>query len=202
MKKCRWMDRKVEISKEETLAVSEACMATYWPTPGFKGRTFKLCVLTRWDFNFCVRCSPLWEWDEAVSRMSLNACLSTTVNFLDKVSGWPTFNMTRCPDDAKAVGHQTCRKQILWLWTKQEKLKFTSLTISPGTAAVEWLLIMNLLSVQLYSQQWKTIYRMRSDRALYMATYFSQSIAPLWSACTGQHVCLLRWTEACFFVGK
>ena len=24
-----------------------------------KGRTFKLCVLTRWDFNFCVRSSPL-----------------------------------------------------------------------------------------------------------------------------------------------
>ena len=29
------------------------------PTPGCKGRTFKLCVLTRWDFNFCVRSSPL-----------------------------------------------------------------------------------------------------------------------------------------------
>ena len=35
-------------------------MAIYWPTPGFKGRTFKLCVLTRWDFNFCVRSSQLW----------------------------------------------------------------------------------------------------------------------------------------------
>ena len=36
-------------------------MAIYWPTPGFKGRTFKLCVLTRWDrtLNFCVRSSPL-----------------------------------------------------------------------------------------------------------------------------------------------
>ena len=32
-------------------------MATYWPTPGLKGKTFKLCVLTRWDFNF--RSSPL-----------------------------------------------------------------------------------------------------------------------------------------------
>ena len=35
-------------------------MAIYWPTPGFKGRIFKLCVLIRWDFNFCVRSSPLW----------------------------------------------------------------------------------------------------------------------------------------------
>ena len=34
-------------------------MVLYWPTPGFRGRTFKLCVLTRWDFNFCVRGSPL-----------------------------------------------------------------------------------------------------------------------------------------------
>ena len=50
----------VEISKEEkSLAVSVPCIAIYWPTPGFKGRTFKLCVLARWDFNFCVRSSPL-----------------------------------------------------------------------------------------------------------------------------------------------
>ena len=35
-------------------------MAIYLPTPGFKGRTFKLCVLTRWDLNFCVCSSPLW----------------------------------------------------------------------------------------------------------------------------------------------
>ena len=36
-------------------------MALYEPAPGFKGRTFKLCVLIRWDFNFCVRSSPLRE---------------------------------------------------------------------------------------------------------------------------------------------
>ena len=34
-------------------------MAVYWPTPGFKERTFQLCVLNRWDFNFCVQSSPL-----------------------------------------------------------------------------------------------------------------------------------------------
>ena len=34
-------------------------MPIYRPTPGFKGTTFKLCVLTRWDLNFCVRSSPL-----------------------------------------------------------------------------------------------------------------------------------------------
>ena len=41
------------------MVFSLLCMAIYWPTPGLKGRTFKLCVLTRWDFNFCVRSSPL-----------------------------------------------------------------------------------------------------------------------------------------------
>ena len=45
--------------RKKSLAVSVACMAIYWPTPGLKGRTFKLCVLTRWDFNFCIRSSPL-----------------------------------------------------------------------------------------------------------------------------------------------
>ena len=34
-------------------------MARYWPTLGFKRRTFKLCVLIRWDFNFCTHNSPL-----------------------------------------------------------------------------------------------------------------------------------------------
>ena len=41
------------------MAVCVACMAIYWPTPGFKVWTFKLFVVIIWDFNFCVRCSPL-----------------------------------------------------------------------------------------------------------------------------------------------
>ena len=53
-----WTGR-VEYARQKSLAVSVACMAIHWPTPGFKGRTFKVCVLTEWDFNFCVRSSPL-----------------------------------------------------------------------------------------------------------------------------------------------
>ena len=53
-----WKCRKKQ-ERKKSLAVSVACMAIYWPTPGLKGRTFKLCVLTRWDFNFCVRSSPM-----------------------------------------------------------------------------------------------------------------------------------------------
>ena len=44
-------------------------MAIYWSTPGFKGRTFKLCVLTRWDFNFCVRSSPLRGFKEKACKL-------------------------------------------------------------------------------------------------------------------------------------
>ena len=43
-------------------------MAIYWLTPGFKGRTFKLCVHTRWDFNFCVRSTPLRGTDRQTDR--------------------------------------------------------------------------------------------------------------------------------------
>ena len=52
-----WTGR-VEIRKR-FLAVSVAYMTIYWPAPGFKGRTPKLCVLTRWDFNFCIHSSAL-----------------------------------------------------------------------------------------------------------------------------------------------
>ena len=55
----------VEI-KKKFLAVSVACMAIYLPTRGFKGRMSKHCVLTRWDFNFCVRSSPLRGTTEAM----------------------------------------------------------------------------------------------------------------------------------------
>ena len=51
-----WTGR-VEISKKEIPGSKLACMAVYRPTSGFKG--FKLCVLNRWNFNFCVRSSPL-----------------------------------------------------------------------------------------------------------------------------------------------
>ena len=50
--------RRVEISKEE-IPGSKRSMYGYGPTLGFKWRTFKLRDLTRWDFNFCVRSSPL-----------------------------------------------------------------------------------------------------------------------------------------------
>ena len=47
-----------KLARKKSPTVSVACKAIYRPAPGFKGRTLKLCVLTRWDFNFCVRSSP------------------------------------------------------------------------------------------------------------------------------------------------
>ena len=51
--------RSVEISKEE-IPGSKRSMCGYILTYlGCQGRIFKHCVLKRWDFNFCVRGSPL-----------------------------------------------------------------------------------------------------------------------------------------------
>ena len=60
------------------------------------------------------------------------------------------------------------------------------------SVAIEWFLIMNLLSVQLWSPQSIMLF----DHALYMATYSSQNMVPLRSGCTCQHPCLSRWPEA------
>ena len=48
-----------KLARKKSLAVSVACMAIYWLTPGCKGRTFQLCVLNRWDY-FCIHSSTLW----------------------------------------------------------------------------------------------------------------------------------------------
>ena len=53
------------------LAVGEACMAIFWPTPGFMGRTFD----SYGDLNFCISCIPLWErWEVEIDRKSRGTC--------------------------------------------------------------------------------------------------------------------------------
>ena len=52
------MDKKGR--KKEEIPGSKRSMYGYILTYSrLKGRMFKLSVLTRWDFNFCVRSSPL-----------------------------------------------------------------------------------------------------------------------------------------------
>ena len=58
-KKWSWMGREGRIYKEEILAVDEAYIAVFWPTPGFKGRTVELLIPNRDDLNLCVHNSPL-----------------------------------------------------------------------------------------------------------------------------------------------
>ena len=48
-----------KLVRKKSLAVGVGRLAIFWPGPGFKGRTFQLCVLNRFDFNFCVRGSQL-----------------------------------------------------------------------------------------------------------------------------------------------
>ena len=50
---------RVEIRKEEIPGSKSSRHAINTPTAGFKGITFKLRVLNRWDLNFCIRSSPL-----------------------------------------------------------------------------------------------------------------------------------------------
>ena len=50
---------RVEISKEEIPGSKRSMHGNTFTYSGFKGRTFKPCVLIRWDFNFCVLSSPL-----------------------------------------------------------------------------------------------------------------------------------------------
>ena len=59
-------------ARKTTMAISVACMAIYWPTPGFKGRMCKLCVLNGWDFNFCVHSSPLRGRENRVLGVTLD----------------------------------------------------------------------------------------------------------------------------------
>ena len=51
--------RRVKTSKEEIPGSKRSMYGYILTYSSLKGRTFKLCVLTRWDFNFCVRSSPL-----------------------------------------------------------------------------------------------------------------------------------------------
>ena len=67
-KKYRWMDQKGRNKEEKSLTVSVACMAIFWPTPGFKGKTFKLSVLTRWDL---ISASAVPLRDTAIEASSL-----------------------------------------------------------------------------------------------------------------------------------
>ena len=54
-------EKSVEIlAKMQVNGLEERNMYGYILTySSFEGRTFKICVLTRWDLNFCVRTSPL-----------------------------------------------------------------------------------------------------------------------------------------------
>ena len=49
--------RMSNLELKKSLTVAEACMAIFWPTPGFEGKSFEIWVLNRWSvtvLNFCV----------------------------------------------------------------------------------------------------------------------------------------------------
>ena len=56
-----WTGRLEISSWKKSLADGEACMAIFWPAPGFKERTFKRWVFKRWIFTFCVGSTRLGD---------------------------------------------------------------------------------------------------------------------------------------------
>ena len=76
-----WTGR-VKISKEEIPGSKRSMYGYILTYPGFNGRTFKLCVLTRWDFNFCIRSSPLRGQPLCVSSISIYLWIYHWSNFL------------------------------------------------------------------------------------------------------------------------
>ena len=114
--------RRVEIIKA-SLAVSTACMAIYWPTPGFKGKTFKPCALTRWDFNFCVHSSPLRDMERCKSFLSLQLIYTESQDpspimiSLDKSTGRNSY----WGEELFLFGYQFSSRSCVVRWKKPKK---------------------------------------------------------------------------------
>ena len=53
-----WTGR-VEIREDKITGSIQSMYGYILTYSRFKGRTFKLCFLNRWDFNFCIHSSPL-----------------------------------------------------------------------------------------------------------------------------------------------
>ena len=64
-------------------------MAIYWPTPSFKGRTFKVCVLNRCDFNPASAAPHCGRIKDGKER-KLNQILATTT--VSRNSSSNTYN--------------------------------------------------------------------------------------------------------------
>ena len=121
-------------------------------------------------------------------------------NTLEGEISWrPNFNRTRCPE--KQVGHQTCRKQNPWLWAKQEKLKFTSLTVSQSWDSCPKKASDHEFTFRSTIEQTK-----KKHNALWPCTIHGHLLWPKHGAFAVRmhcsNVCLLRFTKAWILLGN
>lgn len=66
-KKWSWVDREGRTSSgKKFLTVGKACVVIFWPTPGFKGRTFVSC-------EFWVHSTPLQEASSITAGQALTS---------------------------------------------------------------------------------------------------------------------------------
>ena len=114
--KCSWMDQE----GRNYLAVGEACMAIFWPTLGFKRRTFELWVLNRWDFHFCIRSTQLrkqrptdFPWLAMTSKLPMTRDDQQTFHDSQWPADFPWLAMTsRLPmtgNDQQTFHDPVCR---------------------------------------------------------------------------------------------
>ena len=77
--------------------------------------------LGTWHGNYYCQLTRIsharWTLHTLQKRAVYQCSVAHFFKHLPEQSVWrPKFIRTWCPDDAKPAGHQTCRKQNLWLW--------------------------------------------------------------------------------------
>ena len=100
--------------------------------------------------------------------------------------------MTQCPDDAKTVGHQNCRKQNQLLWMKHEKL-----------SSHHWPLVLEqlLCVVSDHESAFSPARKQAKHYALWLCTIHGCLLQPKCGSPVVRmhlsiHLCLLHWAEA------
>ena len=107
-------------------------MAIYWPTPGFKERTFKLCVIIRWDFNEVHLPTTYEDCTVEQSAHDIILCLinSNPLSFLDispdiTLSGWvgskhQLTNLPRHHASLRVINLYFMRSGKSYSWTNKQ----------------------------------------------------------------------------------
>ena len=105
---------KVKISwRKISLAVGEACIAIFWPTPNFK-----LWILNRWVFNSSVRCTSITagisdNLSQSLIDMRNTPAILFMLIFLILLKCWHSFRVQLHWSSSTTI-METIRVQLHW----------------------------------------------------------------------------------------